>query len=351
MTLFDVKPLDMEIYRQELMGFLPSRIIDIHAHIWLKSLMTAPGSDYIKRQVSWPSKVAEDNSVEDLVETYRLMFPGKTVTPMMFASVTLYKNIADLNAYVAESARRFGFPALFYAHPGMTADELERGIRSGGFLGVKSYLNLAPEYLPEAEIRIYDFFPKHHLEVVDRLGMIVMLHIPRNDRLKDPVNIAQILEIRRNYPNLQLIVAHVGRAYCESDVGDALEKLGVAEGILFDFSANCNRHVFEWLIRAVGPKRILFGSDLPILRMRTRRIDENGRYVNLVPPGLYGDVSNDSHLRETSAEDAESITFFMYEEILAMKAAAARCGLLADDIEDMFHNNAARVIAAAKTGV
>ena len=29
------------------------------------------------------------------------------------------------------------------------------------------------------------------------MGAIVMLHIPRNGRLKDPVNLAQIMEIKQ----------------------------------------------------------------------------------------------------------------------------------------------------------
>ena len=34
-----------------------------------------------------------------------------------------------------------------------------------------------------------------------------MLHIPRNGRLRDPVNLAQMLDIEARYPKLQLIVA------------------------------------------------------------------------------------------------------------------------------------------------
>ena len=48
---------------------------------------------------------------------------------------------------------------------------------------------------------------------MDELGAIVMLHIPRNGRLKDPVNLAQIMEIKQEFPNIRLIIAHIGRAY------------------------------------------------------------------------------------------------------------------------------------------
>ncbi len=116
---------------------------------------------------------------------------------------------------------------------------------------------------------------------------------------------------------------------------------------MFDFSANCNDRVFEQALRAVGPKRFLFGSDLPILRMRTRRICENGIYVNLVPRGLYGDVSGDRNMREVEGPEARKLTFFMYEELLALRRAAERVGLSPADLRDVFYGNAARLLEAA----
>jgi hypothetical protein len=106
-----------------------------------------------------------------------------------------------------------------------------------------------------------------------------------------------MLEIERRYPRLQLVIAHVGRAYCPEDLGNAMELLRPAERMSFDFSANTNAYVIEQALRNFGPQRLVFGSDLPILRMRMRRICEDGGYINLVPPGLYGDVSDDPHMR------------------------------------------------------
>ena len=61
---------------------------------------------------------------------------------------------------------------------------------------------------------------------------------------------------------------------------------------------------------------MLFGSDLPILRMRARRVCEKGFYVNIVPKGLYGNVAVDPHMREVAGAEAEKITF-SYEELAA----------------------------------
>ena len=293
-------------------------------------------------------ELALDNSIEDLQETYRLMLPGKDVTALMFTSRGAWdKN----NAYVAECSRRTGFPALYYSRPEQSPEELEQEIRKGGFLGLKSYLSLSPKYLPEAEIRIFDFFPKAQLKKMDELGAIVMLHIPRNGRLKDPVNLAQIMEIKQEFPNIRLIIAHIGRAYTREDVGNAFETLDKAPDLMYDFCANCCEYAITEVLRHAGPKHVMYGTDMPILRMRTHRIEENGTYINLVPPGLYGDPKQDKHLREVSAEEAEKITFFLYEELLAFKRACKTLGLTKQDVEDIMYNNAHDLIEGARKSI
>ncbi len=279
------------------------------------------------------------------------MFPGKSVTPLIFASLASPKYFDAANDYVRYSSQKHGFPALIFSDPGWAASDLERRIKKGGFLGVKSYLTMSPAYLPSAEIRVFDFFPHHQLEILNKHGWIMMLHLPRNDRLRDPVNLAQMMEIEARYPKIKLIVAHVGRAYCPEDIGDAFKVLAKTKKMCFDISANTNAETFRQLLEAVGPKRVLFGSDMPILRMRTRRICEKGFYINLVPKGLYGDVSGDKHMREVQGPEADRLTFFMYEELDALRRAARAVGLTRVDLKDVFFNNAARLIRGARYGI
>ena len=370
--LFEIREVDRAFYEKRLRYWLPEKIIDIHTHVWLKRFeenkkpdvksryrnfnvvagggdpgrlqlpcrMTGPNS----RTVSWPSLVADENPVEHLIETYRLLFPGKIVTPLMFTNLVSEKKMDKANDYVAQVSRKEKFPALIFSLPRWNASEFEDKIEAGGFCGAKSYLSYAPEYLPAAEIRIFDFFPHHQLEVLNRHGRIMMLHIPRNGRLRDPVNLEQMLEIEERYPNIKLIIAHVGRAYCPEDVGDAFKILTKTKRMYFDISANTNVAVFRRLLETVGPQRVLFGSDMPITRMRMRRICENGKYVNLVPKGLYGDVSSDSHMREVDAQEAARLTFFLYEELFAFSRAAHAAKLSVGDIENVFYNNAIKLI-------
>ena len=342
-TLLEIKTVDREFYAQRLRDWLPDGIIDIHTHVWLKRF-NEKKKELLKRTASWPSMVADENTVEDLIETYRLLFPGKTVIPLMFTNVVPEGNLDQANDYVSGVSRKHDFPALIFSHPHWDAAELEKRIQEGNFLGAKSYLSLAPSRLLPSEIRIFDFFPHHHLAVLNKHGLLMMLHIPRNDRLRDPVNLAQMLEIEERYPDIKLIIAHVGRAYCPEDIGDAFTVLAKTRTMCFDISANTNAETFRRLLETVGPKRVLFGSDLPVLRMRTRRICERGRYINLVPQGMYGDVSADNHMREVEGGAAEELTFFMYEELDAFRRAARAVKLRAGDIEDVFHNNARRLL-------
>jgi predicted TIM-barrel fold metal-dependent hydrolase len=341
--LFEIKSVDRKVYQESLQDFLPAEIIDAHTHVW-KAEHQRLRDDAFSRVVSWPSRVAKDNSVEDLVEGYRLLFPGKSVTPLMFASVYDADTIHEMNGYVSECAARTRYPALIYAHPTWTGKELEKRMRDGKFLGAKVYLNLSAAYIPEKEIRVFDFLPPHQLDALNRGGCVVMLHIPRDGRLRDPVNLAQMLEIEKNWPRVRVIIAHVGRAYCDEDVGDAFQRLSVTRNMVFDFSANTNDRVFEGALRAFGPERCLFGSDMPITRMRMSRICEGGRYINVVPRGLYGDVSADRNMRESDPPESDRTTFFMYEEILAIRKAVERIGLRKADVEAIFQKNAKRFL-------
>ena len=345
MALFEVTENDKRIYEEELKDFLPEKMLDVHTHVYKKEL-NPPRKPGVKKR--WPSFVAEDNPIEDLQETYRLLFPGKDVKALMFAGGA---GSEENSQYLSGVSKETGWPALYYSRPEQSADEIEQKIREGGFLGLKSYLGKSPVYIPRKEVRILDFFPKHQLERLNEMGAIVMLHIPRDGRLKDPVNLAQMVEIKKEFPKVRLIIAHIGRAYVESDIGNSFEVLSEVPDLMYDFSANCCEYAIIEVIKRCGVKHVMFGTDMPILRMRTHRIEENGTYVNLVPPGLYHDPYGDPHLREVSEEEGKKITFFAYEELLAFKRAAKTLGLTKEDVEDIMYNNANNLIEGARKDI
>ena len=341
MALLQRMPYDDYFYNEHLKEFLPDKFVDCHAHIWLKHFHS--GQVTTQRSQNWPRIVAEDNSIEDMLQTNLELFPGKEVIPVLYSDCMVTIDTELSNNYVHDCAKQYGFPALYLSKPEQSVEEVERKVLEGGFLGLKVYLQFAPSYIPDDEIRIYDFLPHEHLALADKHGWVVQLHIPRPGRLADPVNYVQLLEIEQKYPNLQLLVAHLGRAYANEDVGNALEYLKYTEKTVWDFTANTNAYVMEQVLRYFGPERFIYGSDFPIFRMKARRVVENGVYINEIPQGSLGDVSYDKHMREIPYPEADRITFFIYEEIAACRRAAEMLGLSRKDINNIFYENCARI--------
>lgn len=336
----EYKAYDKKFFEENLEEFLPEKIIDIHSHVWLKEQENLK-TENSGRVAGWISLIAKENSFEDLIETYKVLLPGRKVSSLVFSNVSDSINSELGNEYVLNKTRGTDFRALALVHPEESAEAIA-GYLSKGFLGIKVYLNYAPRYIPTNEIRIFDFLPRHQLEVLDKECAICMLHIPRSMRLRDPVNLAQLVEIDARYPNIKLIVAHIGRAYALEDVGDAMSVLSKTKHMMFDFSANTNAEVMAELIRAVGPQRVMFGTDLPIFRMRAHRIVENGVYCNIVVKGQYGDMSKEPNMRET--DKGEAITFLFYEMLDAFRRASIKMSLSKHDVEDVFYNNASKLL-------
>ena len=343
MSLLDVKPYDTRFYEEHLKDFLPETFIDCHTHIWLDE-QNHFSKDSANRSCAWPNMVAKDNSVEDLNETNRLLFPDKKVISVLYGQPMITIDLKKNNAYVADCAEKYSFPALYISHPSQSAEEVERAVLSNPcFRGLKVYLQFAPAYIPANEIRIYDFLPHEHLALANKHGWVVQIHVARPKRLADPVNYVQLLEIEQKYPNIKLIIAHLGRAYAKEDLGDALEYLKASERAMWDFTANTNQYVMERVLAQYGPDRFMYGTDFPIFRMKARRTVENGFYINEIPKGSLGDVSSDPHMREIEYPEAEKITFFIYEEILSCKRACESLALGKADIGKIFYANAAKI--------
>ncbi len=339
MLKFIVNDYDRQVYEKEIIPFLPDEFIDFHTHI---NKLSFESWGQHNGGSSWTGLVYDELPTEDLIKCYDLLFPKHKVTPLIFGGCLC--DINAVNDYVRDDGHKYGFPTLYRTSYDMPADWLEEQVKAGGFLGLKPYFTKCPPYLPVNEIRIYDYLPKEHLEVANKNGWIIMLHIPRNLRLKDPVNLGQLMEIEEQFPNVKLVVAHIGRAYSKEDIGNAFDLLGKTKNMYFDFTANVCDDAIRACIEAVGPDRLIFGSDLPIATMRMYRIVENGVYYNVVPRGLYGDVDGQPHMRES---DEENITMMYYEQILALKRVASQLKLKDSDIENIMAGNAKRLLKEA----
>ena len=65
--LFEVTDVDRQVYENEIRDFLPEKMIDIHTHVWLDRFK-AHSKEAFSRVVQWPSLVAKEGPVEELIE-------------------------------------------------------------------------------------------------------------------------------------------------------------------------------------------------------------------------------------------------------------------------------------------
>ena len=330
---FKLTDYDKRVYSEELAEFLPKNIVDSHTHVYtVDSKIPSDKPKY------WPDRVAEDCSIEDLVQTYKDLFPNNKVIPVMFGSPSC--NLEKANKYCSEKSKEYNYPALFLTHYDMPGEFVEEQVLKGDFQGLKPYLNNCKAGVDGANAGVFDFLSHEHLKVADKHGWKVVLHVSKPDRLKDAQNIRDLMEIEQKYPNVKLIVAHIGRAYSPEDIGNAFDTLKHTKNMMFDFCANTLSLATEKCIEAVGTKRVIFGTDMPIAKMRMYRINENGDYINVVPRGMYGDLTNAAHMRET---DEKEITNFTYEIIRGFKKCAQNLSLSKNDVEDIMCNNASKL--------
>ena len=338
-----VNGVDKRFYEEELAPWLPARITDCHVHVGI-----GEGSKPIspeRYKAMWALEVGCHQSWRQQRETYRALFPEQEVSALAFGNVYFEIDAERENEYVLSGIldERNRAEGLLVTRPETSATDIAEAF-SKGFLGIKPYPDLVDGMT--TEVSIYDFLPRRHLEIVNDLEGIVMLHLPRAGRLGDPDNIRETIEISETYSRIKLILAHVGRAYCLPTAKRGLPPLANHRRILFDVSANLNSDVFQFALETVGPERLLFGTDLPVMLIRGVREHVGERYIN------HTDGPYSWNTSRKSAEEESSYTFYVYEQLKALIEAIRRAGYGRDAVESIMYSNGARLLgrpAGART--
>ncbi len=335
------RSVDARVYEEELNPWLPSRIIDFHIHLFLPEHRRPISA--ARRAERWPLEVAQQHSYDDMLSNFRLLFPRQEVSALIFGHVCRETYLEQNNAYIRDVAARGEGVAgtLFTTRPEWEPERIEQAI-ADGFVGIKPYPDQAPE--GRSPVGVFDFIPRNQLSVLNRLGGILVLHLPRVGRLADPDNIREVLAISDDYPDIKLVVAHVGRAYCLPTAQRGLHHFADRKSIYFDISANLNADVLELALDTVGPDRLLYGSDLPIMMMRGKREYDGEKYIN------FTDGPYSWNINRKSPEEEADYTYYIYEEIRALIDAVQRVGLGEQAIEKIMYGNAARLLARVSAG-
>lgn len=260
---FHKTALDEAFYQEHLKERMPRAILDAHVHMnQMEHVKNVPQE---KIQADWALEVGLHMDVEAAEHYNKVLFPDTPVEVNGFPFPLPEVDIPSNNEYLGQLADEGRILAMMSVRPEWTAEYCEQVLLGHAFSGFKPYPYLATDE-KGADISIYDFMPRHQLEVLNRHGLALMLHLPRHGRLPAPDNIKELRQIRQDFPDIKIILAHFGRCfdrnYFRKGMGALGEDLG---GFAFDTAAVTNPEVFPLALELLQPTQILFGTDNPIM--------------------------------------------------------------------------------------
>ncbi|MCX7427986.1 MAG: amidohydrolase family protein [Planctomycetia bacterium] len=341
--VWDYTDVDRAFWREHLEDWLPRRVFDAHTHVNEPEFCVEEMTDEKRRQY-WVNEVGEPIGAADAERCSRIVLPGREFNCLVFGHPTLEFDVEASNAALARACAERDWYRLAVTRPQWSVEQVARELDQPKVLGVKVYYALISNDPTSRdkhiEASIFDFLPHAQLELLDRRRAWVTLHVPKAARLGHPDNIREIKQIRREYPNITLVIAHLGRCYTLPHAEESLPQLADDEGLYFDNSAVLNPDVHRFALDTLGPGRILYGTDNPIFYMRGRRQWHGRTYVNRTNHPFY--FNRDREPPEVEA----GYTLMMYEALRAIRQACEALRLERDDVERIFHGNAERLIAS-----
>ncbi|MEO8495888.1 MAG: amidohydrolase family protein [Planctomycetota bacterium] len=339
MSLVELNDLDRRIWEEELAGFVPERIFDVHTHIYRWAFYTAPDKETSSYR-QFVNAECEEASWQLLDECDRLLMPGRQVSRLAFPfPFAEHCDFEGSNQFVAEQvAADPPSGALMLVRPEMTADQIATAVRKYGFLGLKPY-RFYSQTGDAVNCRLTDFLPEHQIEVAHDLGLLIMMHLSRRDAIGDDQNLADLERLTKTYPRAKWILAHCARSYAAWPIERAGKRLADLPNVWFDTSSVCESDAVETLIRTVGAGRVMYGSDdVPVGVLR-------GKYIAFGYGWAY--LSPTNHQLNLTHCDPR-MTFTRYEQLRAMRQAVLRAELSEQEIAAMFFDTAAELVASTR---
>ena len=326
---------DRRVFESELRDFLPSRIFDAHIHLFDSSCM-APDHRFPPKSCYAP--FGGSFSLEQCLDWTDSLLPGIEFHLNSFGHPSYDSDLdasARYSGRISDNGRFFGM-ALVSPHDKI--EDVIRRFEENRLIGYKPYLNFV-DWKASADVTLDDMLPPAQMEYANEKCLAITLHIPRPERLADPVNQRQMVDLCNRYPSARIIFAHVGRAYYMASVIDHLDGIAACPNAYLDTAMVNHAGVLEYALRHFPRDRILFGSDAPVAFLHGKSVEINNQYAYLMAE----DVEIGSAIHD--AKQVVSFTTFFYEQLRGIKQASEGAKLSRPEIEDLFFNNAHRLFS------
>lgn len=323
--------LDERLIGRTIDGFVPQRIFDIHTHLF-HSRHFAEG----KR----PLFLDENRGygLGDFTQAMARWLPGRSVEGLFFGYPSAGIDRRGENDWVQEQvaavADQTNSRALVLAAPGDDQAEVRRLLQSEVFIGIKPYrLYAAVEDTREAAVE--SFAPEWMWEMCHDHDGVLMLHIMRAGGITDADNVKAIRRLCHRYPRCRLVLAHIARSFNYRHAREGLHAVADLDNVIVDTSAVTQTGAFRAALEVLGPRRVSWGSDYMVSELRGACFTQ-------------GDGFTWVYSEDTSAKDLTvfgGYTLVGIESLMTLREACEDTGMTSADLQDIFRDNALRLLA------
>lgn len=299
-------------------AFLPEKIFDVHMHIAHSPSCGKPLLDmdsyYADMRTLIGGRKLRCNGI--VMPTQDLKQPEARTESLAFL-------VSQLEKYPDSVAEPMVLP-----HD--SAEDIEKMLVHPRIRGLKCYHVYANRDVT-FQAGIDEYLPESAWEVANAKKLCITLHMVRDKSLADEGNMKYIKTMAKKYPDAILILAHAARAFASWTAIETVAELASFENVWYDFAGVCESPAMIQILRKIGVKRCLWGTDHPISM-------QAGKAISLADTFYW--ISGKDLASFGGATTLHS-WHVGTENLMAVRQAAMLTDLTAGDVEDLFYNNAA----------
>lgn len=206
-------------------------IIDAHAHLGSLGGFHSTADDLVR----WADRAGIDKLVTSCMDAFE--YDTRAGNDMLAAAMRAYPD--RIIGYASFTSAYFGQAVI---------DEIERCVHDYGMRGLKIYSSRL------RSVAEPDMFP-----IVARAGELKLPILAHADA-------REIGILARAVPHATFLIAHLGEGFSDTNMWQTLTMARSCPNVVLDLtSSQIYAGMVEACVAAVGPQRVVFGVDLPLL--------------------------------------------------------------------------------------
>ena len=315
-----IKPYQdhVKLWAEELKDWVPETIFDAHVHLGPPEAIGQIASTRLNEALLTFTSF----TWEQAVSVYEKLYSRKNIVGIIAFGFPLREvNLEAANDYVItlmnQNPSIRGFVVSDPKDTKRTIHSFEKAIKADvRFYGVKPYFDLLGK--SNYETAMHEFIPRDLLEFMNTEKLVMMLHTS-GVGMAVPENQEFIKSLADNYPNIKIILAHMGRYLKVEQFFDFFNSNVINyPNIFLEMSTIASPQVYEKVLSRKNLwDKLMFGSDLPYGLITGIEYFSTRTGPTFVTLDDYN--WSDKKLNEQFVDLRRSLTYNTYHTIKALK--------------------------------